>query len=562
MARRNVMGRCSIRLFLVAGATLGGALANAQPIKRLDAKVQGGIRITGNTLGLSKQADANGPGTLDGIGTFTSVDVNQVDASPANPGNPWFPGTTSDFHANSSAARLDLPAAASVLYAELVWGGSYQYGAADVSAALDQPIQLGSESGASLAVTPDPQTAVTLSQMAASGALANYYVRTANVTAFVAQEGAGLYTVSGVPATQTEPVNTSQAAGWSLIVAYADPGAPFRSLQIFVDGRLVDELVGADTPVAGLDVPSSNLGDGRLFLAALEGDANRQGDGVTISPNGGQSFVPVSGTNNPVTNFFASQINDSQGALDTSGTFGNRNHDAATGVQGFGARQGWDITGVALSQQAGQIENDETSAVVRVSTTGDELVLAAVALEIPSNPVDAVCGNGVVESGELCDDGNDINGDGCENDCTLTPPPAVCGDGVVDPGEECDAGANNGFPACLCELDCRLPTAETACGSLAQCESDLNQCLSRPDIPDADGDGEADPTDACPGTPPGSDVDQAGCSLAQFCAAIPVATLRDRLICRFSDWRNDRPLSLVPRDCAPTPNACAPMQQP
>ncbi|MBP7848280.1 DUF4215 domain-containing protein [Patescibacteria group bacterium] len=36
------------------------------------------------------------------------------------------------------------------------------------------------------------------------------------------------------------------------------------------------------------------------------------------------------------------------------------------------------------------------------------------------NEVDPICGNEVVESGETCDDGNDIAGDGCENNCTVS----------------------------------------------------------------------------------------------------------------------------------------------
>ncbi len=32
------------------------------------------------------------------------------------------------------------------------------------------------------------------------------------------------------------------------------------------------------------------------------------------------------------------------------------------------------------------------------------------------------CGNGIVEQGESCDDGNDVNNDDCKNDCTLTTP--------------------------------------------------------------------------------------------------------------------------------------------
>ncbi len=34
---------------------------------------------------------------------------------------------------------------------------------------------------------------------------------------------------------------------------------------------------------------------------------------------------------------------------------------------------------------------------------------------------DSVCGNEIVEPGEMCDDGNQMGGDGCEADCTLLP---------------------------------------------------------------------------------------------------------------------------------------------
>lgn len=47
--------------------------------------------------------------------------------------------------------------------------------------------------------------------------------------------------------------------------------------------------------------------------------------------------------------------------------------------------------------------------------------------------------NGVCQSGEACDDGNTINGDNCDNNCTVPG----CGNGITDPGEECDAGAAN-----------------------------------------------------------------------------------------------------------------------
>ncbi|HEY7957545.1 MAG TPA: DUF4215 domain-containing protein [Polyangia bacterium] len=115
--------------------------------------------------------------------------------------------------------------------------------------------------------------------------------------------------------------------------------------------------------------------------------------------------------------------------------------------------------------------------------------------------VTPMCGNGIVEPPEQCDDGNTTNGDGCDGckfscsvpatDCAAPPacqmatcdamhkcanapdpslngkscgsnlvcnngscaaPTAVCGNGVVEPGEQCDFGAGNG-PNTGCEKD-------------------------------------------------------------------------------------------------------------
>jgi cysteine-rich repeat protein len=35
-------------------------------------------------------------------------------------------------------------------------------------------------------------------------------------------------------------------------------------------------------------------------------------------------------------------------------------------------------------------------------------------------PASATCGDGVVDAGEDCDDGNTTNRDGCESNCTVT----------------------------------------------------------------------------------------------------------------------------------------------
>jgi cysteine-rich repeat protein len=61
------------------------------------------------------------------------------------------------------------------------------------------------------------------------------------------------------------------------------------------------------------------------------------------------------------------------------------------------------------------------------------------------------CGDGIVDPGELCDDGasnSDTVADACRTDCV----PASCGDGVVDAGETCDDG--NTVAADGCSPDC------------------------------------------------------------------------------------------------------------
>ena len=51
--------------------------------------------------------------------------------------------------------------------------------------------------------------------------------------------------------------------------------------------------------------------------------------------------------------------------------------------------------------------------------------------------ISASCGDGYVHlNTETCDDGNDSNYDDCRNDCTEP----ACGDGFVQPGEDCDDG--------------------------------------------------------------------------------------------------------------------------
>ncbi len=70
----------------------------------------------------------------------------------------------------------------------------------------------------------------------------------------------------------------------------------------------------------------------------------------------------------------------------------------------------------------------------------------------PTTTCQVVCGNTVTESGEDCDDGNAVDGDGCDNNCTFTG----CGNGIQTAGEACDdgnlAGGDGCSPTCTIEV--------------------------------------------------------------------------------------------------------------
>ncbi|MBN2717364.1 MAG: DUF4215 domain-containing protein [Deltaproteobacteria bacterium] len=76
----------------------------------------------------------------------------------------------------------------------------------------------------------------------------------------------------------------------------------------------------------------------------------------------------------------------------------------------------------------------------------------------------SICGNGILEPGEFCDDGNTLDSDGCYFDCKtqdpayICDPPgkpcvvgAVCGNGLLETTELCDEGPENQTGACLDE---------------------------------------------------------------------------------------------------------------
>jgi len=99
-----------------------------------------------------------------------------------------------------------------------------------------------------------------------------------------------------------------------------------------------------------------------------------------------------------------------------------------------------------------------------------------------------LCGNGLLDVGEECDDGNLEDGDTCTPECRV---PESCGNGAVDLGEECDDGNADDMDGCT--ATCTVPVcgdgiinrSEEVCddGNAIETDSCTTKCNLSPEPP-------------------------------------------------------------------------------
>ena len=108
--------------------------------------------------------------------------------------------------------------------------------------------------------------------------------------------------------------------------------------------------------------------------------------------------------------------------------------------------------GCALPEQLSQCDGAADGALCSYTDPAQNMVIGTC---FGGECLPAGCGNGRVDNGEVCDDGNNVSGDGCSADCQSNE---MCGNAIVDSakGEQCDLGPAN-KDGTACEHDCSLP---------------------------------------------------------------------------------------------------------
>lgn len=342
--------------------------------------IRGKIVFTGNTLGVSPNFGDN-PNRAGYIGAFltTSTGITPPTGFPV--------GTTSNYQQNSSSAQLLIPTGATIESAYLIWAGNSGIGLdSDVPQILSDAVI----NAAILFRTPNgdiagTENAVTIRSLNGNGQ--QFYVRYLDVTQSMISQPKGVqtYTVGRVPAILSSNqalTNDTNFAGWTLAIVYRKIDEPLRKIILNVGNEILTSGgPGVSINVTNIATPFSGTFTSRILLSAGEGDAILTGDTAAFAPTAAEVTNPVyqlSGPNNPAGNFFCSQINDSNGNLDQTGTWGTINHTVIpTVVPRIYARQGWDITNVPAV-----MNNDQRQGILRITTVGDTFMPIAIGLQI------------------------------------------------------------------------------------------------------------------------------------------------------------------------------------
>lgn len=272
---------------------------------------------------------------------------------------------------NSSQATLNLPTDGVVLFAGLYWTGIQKKGdvitGANGYVGVPLPPPNASAIGQVKFKLPDSsayQTVTAANVDLGPISLGSGYGAFADVTELVTEAGPGTYTVADV---QTG-TGGNTAAGWSLVVAYADQIEPLRNLSVFDGLKVVSGSSAIDIALSGFKTPSAGTVRTTIGVVAAEGDAGVTGDYLSVNDN-----------------LLTDAVHPPNNAENS--TIANRGAHVTTKNPDWRNQLGYDSS---LFSADGFLPNGATTAMFRAKTSGDTYAPQAItfATELFSPQVD------------------------------------------------------------------------------------------------------------------------------------------------------------------------------
>lgn len=356
-------------------------------VNRFSEKLSGGIILIGNTLGISKKEQELLVGTHHSVGAY-------ITTNEASFYEDFGPGTTGDYTLNCSSGYLSLPEGTMITYAELIWSGCSQFSFGEkvysIHENVNDSVLIWSPKKKEYEIIPDEDTRFLLSSWFEPKN--QFYIRSANVTNIMKEEGTGEYIVGRVPSILVKE-NPNSFVGWTLAVVYEQMNKDvymnrkqndMRQINLLIGGHLAEYQQSDEKVMIKGKIPKKSNRSSTLSFSASMGGWDTYGSEIYLkSEQNDSSLVLVSGANNLPHHFFAGQINNQNGELDTRGTRGNWNHklnDQKTAYAGIiGARQGWDITTIDISNCVDPL-SEELSIIFH--TEGSSYIVNTLALDI------------------------------------------------------------------------------------------------------------------------------------------------------------------------------------
>lgn len=308
-------------------------------------QTNGSIAVTGNTMMSCPTTAANcaavRAGTRAGSNNDFAMVFTDADDDPSTD--------------RSSSADVTVPSGARVIYAGLFWGAARVAGSGGVAAT-------GNANQIRFRAPGQPYTAVTASRVDSLGTANNDYSAYLDVTSQVRAAGSGSYSAADMSAA----TGADRYAGWSLVVAFEDPSAPLRDLNVFNGYASVTGNETVDATISGFLTPPSGAVNAKIGSVTYEGDAGISGDFLAVNCANNGPCTRLADAQSPSANFFGSRVTN-------AGTNLANRSPAHVNTLGLDAK---------VVDAAGVIPNSATSANLRFNTSGDFYYPAALTTQV------------------------------------------------------------------------------------------------------------------------------------------------------------------------------------